>query len=74
MEKRNFIFITHKGEVLYRRSHDTSLIQSLPRSGDEVYDTTQLNETMPRHPISGIVHRVAFDYISNSINIYIKVD
>lgn len=74
MEKRNLIFIDHKGLTVCKTKHDTSCIQSLPRPGDDIYDTTQPTSIIPNRTISGIVQRIQFDYISGSVNIYIKID
>lgn len=71
MEKRNFIFIDHKGIVKCKTHHDSSFIQSSPKPGDEVYDLTNSNTS---NPISGLVQRIQFDYISDCVNIYVKID
>lgn len=72
MEKRVFIYIDHIGNVLKRKTTDSSIIQSLPRAGDEVYD--RVNNTSNSNVISGLVQRVQFDYLSSTVTIYVRID
>lgn len=70
MEKRNFIFKDHTGNTIRKVLHDSSILKSLPRPGDEIYDIS----SDITNPISGLVQRIQFDYIHNIINVYIKID
>ena len=70
-EKRTCIYIDHSGNVIRRKFHDSSLINSLPRKGDEVYD--KQDETTG-NVISGIVQRIQFDYLTSTITVYVKID
>lgn len=70
-EKRTFIYIDHNGNVIRRKLKDSSIIHSLPRKGDEVYDK---QDEITGNVISGIVQRIQFDYLSCSVTIYVKID
>lgn len=73
IEQRAFVFKDHAGNVIARTYHDTSKITSTINKGDEVYDKC-IYPSGHTDVISGIVQRSAFDYINNTVVIYVKID
>jgi hypothetical protein len=73
MEKRVIIFTDKNANELGRKEHDSSIINSLPRVGDDILDMTQLSSQTYEHSVHAKVKVVEFDYPNEIVFIFAEV-
>jgi hypothetical protein len=73
-ENRIFIYTDSDGKEIAKAAHDSSIIASLPRVGDDIIDNIITNfEGDERIKIHAIVLSVEFHYELGSVVVYAKV-
>jgi hypothetical protein len=72
-ERRIFIYKDAYKNTICRRVHDTSLLQSLPRVGDMVYDELT-RDGLLLTTIAGTVRRIEFSLIPSDQCVFIYVE
>jgi len=72
-ENRIFIYTDSDGKEIAKASHDSSIIASLPRVGDDIIDTITNFKGDEYVKIHAIVQSVEFHYELGSVVVYAKV-
>jgi hypothetical protein len=73
MEHRVIIFTDSDAHEIGRRETDSSIINSLPRVGDDILDIAKLNFQENEHLLHAKVRVVEFDYDKGIVNVYAEV-
>lgn len=73
-ENRIFIYTDSDGKEIAKAAHDSSIIASLPRVGDDIIDNIITNfEKNETRKIHAIVQSVEFHYELGSVVVYAKI-